>query len=343
MKMEKMETSTQRTQIFSSTNNVQGQLPSPKGSTPMITYYGLVPDLIACESHCVKDARCTSFTWHHLDFDPDWAGQCYGRDDGVWIPAHQDKVDSGHVRDFACVTDEHCSLNGKCRNGTCACAAGWEGDWCQRLQLLPAAQFAGKMDFDASSGANISSWGGSVLLDRDGLYHMFSAEMSGHCGIGAWLANSVIAHSTSTDPLGLYKRKATLFPAFAHEPCGARAPTGEFVLYFTSTIWSGVAGGERYLFSGGQPPTLGGFAGYCNCSDGSTPGVCGARNWSMPLPTFMSWTSTPADPTSWSAPVAVPPMQLSPLIDTNLCPHMFPNGSLLGPSGATTTTAARCM
>ena len=40
----------------------------------------------------------------------------------------------------------------------------------------------------------------------------------------------------------------------------------------------------------------------------------------MPLPTMMSWTATPEG--NWSAPVAVPPMQQAPLIDSNLSPIM---------------------
>ena len=50
----------------------------------------------------------------------------------------------------------------------------------------------------------------------------------------------------------------------------------------------------------------------------------------MPLPTYMSYTTTPDVESSWSTPVAVPRIQGSPLIDSNLSPLIFPNGSLLG-------------
>ena len=132
--------------------------------------------------------------------------------------------------------------------------------------------------------------------------------MGGHCGIGAWLANSVIVHSTSKDPHGLYQRDGVVFPTFSHEPTVVRAPSGEFVMFFSSTIWNGHPGvAGEYLFSNGQPPTPGGFSGYCACTDGSTPGVCGSRNWSMPLPTYMSWTHDPANSSSWSRPVVRTP------------------------------------
>jgi hypothetical protein len=49
-----------------------------------------------------------------------------------------------------CTTDDDCSLNGLCdvRSGVCACDPWWEGKWCQRLVLLPAKRYAGKMDYD---------------------------------------------------------------------------------------------------------------------------------------------------------------------------------------------------
>ena len=86
----------------------------------------------------------------------------------------------------------------------------------------------------------------SVLSDDDGMWHMWSAEMGGHCGIGAWLANSVVVHSTSKDPHGLYQRDGVVFPTFSHEPTVVRAPSGEFVMFFSSTIWNGHPGVARH-------------------------------------------------------------------------------------------------
>ena len=73
-----------------------------------------------------------------------------------------------------------------------------------------------------------------------------------------------------------------------------------------------------------------GYQGWFGCpGDGSSGQSCHAgRNWSMPLPTFMSFTRTPEG--NWSAPVAVPKVQQAPLIDSNLSPIIFKNGSLLG-------------
>jgi len=113
--------------------------------------------------------------------------------------------------------------------------------------------------------------------------------------------------STSTTPGELYSRHSTTWPVFAHEPVVAKAPTGEFVMYFTTTNYLAFgADPYRYPFADGETSVPRGRAVYCgNCpGDGSSghPNNCPARgrNWSMPLPTYMSWTRTPE--WNWSAP-----------------------------------------
>ena len=147
--------------VYINTNNVQGQIPAPKVSTDAIQYLGIVDTAASCADKCVQMPFCTSFTWHCTNFSaPEWAGQCYGRTDGIWNTIHQQDIDSGKVRKFHCKNEFDCSYNGKCTNGTCMCAPQWRGTYCQRLNLLPARRYAGKMDFDPKTGANISSWGG---------------------------------------------------------------------------------------------------------------------------------------------------------------------------------------
>ena len=77
--------------------------------------------------------------------------------------------------------------------------------------------------------------------------------------------------STSTTPGGLYSRHSTTWPVFAHEPVVAKAPTGEFVMYFTTTNYLGF-GADPYPFAHGETSVPGGRAGYCdNCpGDGSS-------------------------------------------------------------------------
>ena len=242
-----------------------------------------------------------------------------------------DASDAAARRAAGCTSALDCSLNGKCAAGVCQCLPQWHGAECGQLNLLPIpSAISGKRDVNSSTHKNISSWGGSVQRGEDGTWHMWSAEMAANCGIGAWLSNSIIAHSTSKEPDGQYVRQSETWPVFAHEPVVAKAPTGEFVMYFTSTNYMGI-GDDLYPYTAGQTPVNGGRDGFCtSCpGDGSSGRSCHAgRNWSMPLPTYMSYTLTPEG--NWSAPVAVPRVQQAPLIDSNLSPIIFPNGSLLG-------------
>jgi hypothetical protein len=249
---------------------------------------------------------------------------------------------------FPCATAADCALNGDCVNATCLCDAAWTTSagaafGCATLALLPAARGAGLHSLD--SGANTSSWGGSVLRDEaTGQWHMWASEITAHCGINAWTYNSRIVHATSATPLGRFERDAEFAGVFSHEPTAVRDPTsGEWAVFYTSAIPSGRAA--------------------CNCSDGSTTAACEASNahnaaparcarscdlsdpnnqpyarlstliqqarpkYGPQGPTFVSWAAAPAGP--WS-----PPLRLfsegAREADTNLAPLIFANGSLLG-------------
>ena len=56
-----------------------------------------------------------------------------------------------------------------------------------------------------------------------------------HCGINAWTENSRIVHATAPTATGTYTRREQVFGVFSHEPAATRAPSGEFVIYFTTT------------------------------------------------------------------------------------------------------------
>ena len=73
--------------------------------------------------------------------------------------------------------------------GQCVCALQWTGPACATLALLPASRTAGfhSPHNTHQADVNTSSWGGSILRDEaTGIWHMYSAEMIQHCGIGAW-------------------------------------------------------------------------------------------------------------------------------------------------------------
>ena len=163
-----------------------------------------------------------------------------------------------------CSDDASCSFNGVCRSSTCACEAGWKGVACEQLEL-ENAEGTGTSFTGATAGLNLlnakgnfvsvhrhsflclllwqtarssaihrkvpprlqtSTWGGSVVKGRDGQFHMFAAMMVGHCGINAWLQNSVVLHAVSSTATGVYTPRQIVAPVFSHEPIAATAPTG---------------------------------------------------------------------------------------------------------------------
>ena len=144
-------------------------------------------------------------------------GECYAVLSPGFNPSFDTTAVSGVVH-WGCRTDDDCSLNGKCDvgSGICRCRPAWKGDRCELLHLLPPTRGAGYRGVD--NGHNTSSWGGAVLRGADGRYHMWAAEMTEHCGIGAWVQNSRVIHATSDTPGGAYKRTSIVWEVFSHEP-----------------------------------------------------------------------------------------------------------------------------
>eukprot|EP01052_Picozoa_sp_SAG31_P043711 SAG31_NODE_7371_length_1707_cov_2.520522_1_plen_75_part_00 len=70
------------------------------------------------------------------------------------------------------------------------------------------------------------------------------------------MPNSQVVHAVSDSLSQPFRRKEVVFPAFAHEPTVARAPSGEFVMYFTGAAF-GAAAWRAYQPFGQQ---------ICNCS-----------------------------------------------------------------------------
>ena len=76
---------------------------------------------------------------------------------------------------------------------------------------------------DGELGQPTSSWGGSVLIDRNSnddktKYHMFVSEFDNHCGVNSWNLNSVVTHAQSTNGYDSpYRRVKVHHPRFAHE------------------------------------------------------------------------------------------------------------------------------
>jgi len=125
---------------------------------------------------------------------------------------------------WCCATDADCQLNGECLQGLCVCDPAWGKADCSELQLLPspaAPAYPPPKLFNVTS-----SWGGSVVRDDDGKYHMFVSEFAEDCGLKSWATNSMIVHAVADAPQGPFQRIGVVVDAFAHNPVVARAPDG---------------------------------------------------------------------------------------------------------------------
>lgn len=266
-------------------------------------------------------SKCQSYTWLQKDLSCTLVV-----DANEWKPVD---VPRGEVSECgrikwapqSCSSDADCSYNGICLRTTslCECSAEWTGDRCQTLKLAPAlSRDAGLRARDEDR--NTSTWGGSVLLDDDGeTLHMWAAEMLNHCGIDSWTTNSHIIHAvcrksngTKRDACTRFERIGEVWPAFSHEPNVVRAPTGEWIMYFTAS----------QNISGPQPPVC------TACSNGRTSASCnGSAAGSGP--TYMTWSHSPFGP--WRTPQRLFFDQKEKIdMDTNLAVVVLSNGSVVG-------------
>ena len=187
-----------------------------------------------------------------------------------------------------------CSYGGLCLpSAACACRAAWRGPNCSQLSLLPAqtgAAFAGP-------AANWSSWGGSVVRAR-GRHYMALARMAGHCGLGAWEANSEIALAVSAAGAeGPYAYLRTILPAFAHNPTMHALANGSLLV---AHIGEGVPEHPPITnCTSGFTPTPGGGG----AARGALPRL-GVRGTPLPPPNYLLLPS--GDPEDGSAWVALP-------------------------------------
>eukprot|EP01060_Flectonema_neradi_P031101 TRINITY_DN4634_c2_g1_i1.p1 TRINITY_DN4634_c2_g1~~TRINITY_DN4634_c2_g1_i1.p1 ORF type:complete len:504 (+),score=109.13 TRINITY_DN4634_c2_g1_i1:53-1513(+) len=261
-----------------------------------------------CSEKCLSysPARC----WSYVVKD----GECFAVTTPGFNPSYEKGTLSGIV-EWPCRGDDDCSFNGKCNSGTCNCRPAWSGHRCETLNILPTPLKAAYRGTD--NGHNTSSWGGAVLKGPDNKYHMWAAEMTEHCGIGAWSQNSRVIHAVADSPSEPFIRKDVVWEVFSHEPEVVPTPDG-YAMYFTAQLRS-----EH---------------GLCNCCregqgpcDGSTgPGDCpnmgGLEKLGNSDGTLMSYT-TDINSTSWSTPVPIFPDYHGS--DTNFAPFIFPNGSMV--------------
>ena len=134
----------------------------------------------------------------------------------------------------ACTVDEDCGLLGDCVAGACRCDAGWVGDSCASLDLVPAPTDSGLRQ------KNSSNWCGTILRDEADpqLFHSYHADFGGCAdGLAIWLTGSRVIHATSRgSAVGPYTpawgegAAEVAVAAEAHNPQAIRAPDGTFLL-----------------------------------------------------------------------------------------------------------------
>eukprot|EP00663_Eupelagonemidae_sp_cell21sb_P005524 gene5524-6919_t len=155
------------------------------------------------------------------------------------------------------------------------------------------------------------------MIGDDGVYHMYAAEIDAHCGMNVWLSNSHVIHATSPDPVKVpFRKQSVVQLPFAHDPMPARAPTGEFVVYFTAVL------------PPGKLPVKGVTAPCKGCKNGRSPPGCGTdanRDASIDLPTYMVYSKNPDGP--WSKPEMIPGTDV--FADSNFAPVINPDGSVV--------------
>lgn len=134
--------------------------------------------------------------------------------------------------------------------------------------------------------------------------------------MNVWLSNSQVIHATSPDPTTTpFKKVGVVQGMFAHEPIAARAPTGEYVVYFTAVLAP-----NPLPVQGGNTCT--------GCSNGRSVASCGTddmRNASVNLPTYMVYSKNPDGP--WSEPAMVPGTDV--FADSNFAPVINEDGTLI--------------
>lgn len=249
-------------------------------------------------------------------------GACFGVASTKKHPHPSPRPGSG------CTDDKSCSLNGVCNSTThkCVCDAAWSGDECQMMALLPTTKQSGltMINVPASNSSNgtipgnTSTWGGAVVYDPSlKRWFMWASEMKDHCGMHTWTTNSQTVRASSSKADGNYVREAVQFPIWSHEVDVVRAPTGQYVAYFSR------------MAQGKAPPCT-------SCTDGTTDPACqkvplqanGSLGIEVSPPTYMSYSLT-ADPTgAWSEPVLV--LLPHPMMDINAAPVILANGSVVG-------------
>lgn len=101
-----------------------------------------------------------------------------------------------------------CSLNGVLdAKGACVCDPPWSGPQCETMGFRPVR-------FPQGYGMhpNKTTWGGNILTDPNGQFHLFVSAMTNGCGLGDWSSNSRIGKQRIRPRLKYSPRFSVLLP-----------------------------------------------------------------------------------------------------------------------------------
>ncbi len=135
---------------------------------------------------------------------------------------------------------ESCGLNGFFENKTCICDAGWKGDHCHQINLLPVRAKFEKNELPGANIPNIPTWGGGAVFENDH-WHLVvgsrAVNMHNNTLEGYPCDSQIIrVSSVGKDAQGPYVKKEIIFPRTSWEPSIARAPSGELVIMFFGNL-----------------------------------------------------------------------------------------------------------
>jgi len=136
---------------------------------------------------------------------------------------------------------ELCSLNGEYKDGACVCRMPWEGEKCEVIKVLPVDNLEHPGASAYGYAPNVSSWGASIIED-DGEYHMFVAQMKTG-GLIGWGSQSECVHATSKSMDGPFIKSDVALSNECHGPVVIRDPNGEWLMFH-----QGDAGGSSSSF-----------------------------------------------------------------------------------------------
>ena len=157
-----------------------------------------------------------------------------------------------------CVAD--CWLNGDCIAGTCVCDLAWTGPACSVLAELPGNQVWPPPDpLPANVSTLPSSWGASIVLGDDGLFHAFIESV---CRSFTWMhiAGSVVVHATAAQVTGPYAFHDVALPQQSMTPHIVRDTDGAWLLLH-----------QRNATVKGDPQCTGHYLGHASAQPAAAP------------------------------------------------------------------------